>query len=180
MHDQLIATYNELMQSLDELPGQIASAQDRLNAFKRDGQELAKIGEEAEHDFIARAGGWKALGANDKERELAVAAYRRESMYPHNSKVYSNTAAIDDAAKLVSYLERRYGAVCYQARLHAALLQYLGQAGAPVPAQPAPISARTAMGRIPVVGTINGDGDVSFYSSNKGGISAEDAALIGL
>lgn len=180
MHDQLIATYRELMQALQQLPTDIAAAQERLASLKRDGQALAQAGEEAEHSFIARSGGWKALGSNDKERDLAVAAFRRESMRTHAAQLALNTAAADEAAQLVSMLERRYGAVCYQVRLHAALLQYLGQAGAPVPTQPSQVPA--ALGGN---GHRGPSSDVSFYAANTtgvtaAGISVEDAALIGL
>lgn len=171
MQESLLQTYRDLMGSLQALPDNIVAEQERLEGQERDLAALAQACETTEHAYIASAGGWKSLGSNDKERELVLADFRRadKAMRDLSLQARNTRFAVEETRRVLAGLERRYGAVCYQVRLHAALLQYLGNAGVPAPA---------AVPSVTIVPTAP-RGDVNFYSTN-GNVSAADAALIGL
>jgi len=69
MLNQLIATYTELMTSLATLPDEIALAQNDLTNAKAHKQDAERVLRNMDDDLIIAAGGWKAMGANDDERE---------------------------------------------------------------------------------------------------------------
>lgn len=178
MHEQLIATYHDLMRSLQTLPNDIAAAQEALTSLKRDVQFLQQQADAAQGDWIAAQGGWKALGSNEKERELALGAFTRGvAMRKLAGQQALNAAAVDDAAQGLATLERRYGAICFQVRLHSALLQYLGNAGAAITLPAAPSGGGYGI-------ALAAAADVPFYSesnnTSNAAVTLADAQAIGL
>lgn len=130
---QLIDTYSQLMTSLAALPDEIAGYQKDLTSAKLQQADIKKQLDSAEADIISANGGWKALGSNEKERELALptlfrSVARHVALTAEASKLQRTIAEMADE---LAAAERQYGAVCYMARLHSALMTYLGNAGAP-------------------------------------------------
>jgi hypothetical protein len=129
MKQQMLQTYQELMESLAALPLAIFEAQGHLAEAKRalaDTKSLIN-----EHELAALA---NAEGSNETKRK-ADSALRLA-----NNQVYQRLQAAqrreqalaDDIAVLVERLTREYGAACYQSTLHAGLLNYLANGKAPV------------------------------------------------
>lgn len=159
----VIDAYKALMANLAELPSEIRVAQTDLTEAKRQLAATEKLLKERE--LVLKG---DAQGKNADERAAAlIAILAQDAIYRQLSKNQEREAKGVDAITIeMDTLQRQYGAVCYQARLHAALLQYLGSAGAPVE-------------------DINPD--VEFYPSDhsaqngtNGHVSGEDAAEIGL
>lgn len=134
MQQQLIDTYAGIMASLATLPDEIAGYQSDLTEAKLRKAETDKQLARIEAGIVAEAGGWKALGSNEKERELALPALLRKSggWAALDAELTTLTRTVAEMADELSATERQYGAVCYMAKLHGALLSYLGNAGAPV------------------------------------------------
>lgn len=163
MIDQLIATYNELMQSLGTLPDEIAKAQDDLSTAKR---ELA-VSEQAMKDISADIA-LTIEGKNAEERAAKLTQVLRSlGTYQKRSEMATvQRIAVTDSTNEVDNLTRQFTAVGYQAKLHSAMVGYFAAAGAVVPQ------------------------DVQFYSKGaqqhtttgkaNGNVTAEDAAAIGL
>lgn len=163
MINQLIATYNELMTSLGNLPDEIAAAQNDLTGIKI---ELGKVEQEAKD--MAAAAALTIEGKNAEERAAKLTQTLRS-----NARYQTWVKALDglraDAARLtndVDNLTRQFTAVGYQAKLHSVMVGYFAAAGAVAPT------------------------DVQFYSKGaqqhttnvkaNGNVTAEDAAAIGL
>lgn len=131
---RLLETYTDLMEKLQTLPDDIAALQLDLSAEKMALTEANKRLESREVEIIGQAGGWAALGKNDGDRKNNLAMLlNRDAQYQRwaGHKAESE-AAVGRMNDQLAALERQYGAVCYAVRLHSALLQYLGSAGAPV------------------------------------------------
>ena len=130
---QLIDTYAGIMASLATLPDEIAGYQSDLTEAKMRKAETDKHLARIEAGIVAEAGGWKALGSNEKERELALPALLRKSVswFALDGELTTLTRTVAEMADELAAAERQYGAVCYMARLHGALLTYLGNSGAP-------------------------------------------------
>lgn len=130
MHDQLLATYTDLMTSLEGLPQEIAAAQNDLSAVKRQMADSKTL-----LDTIEAQLSLSIEGKNAEERKAklmqALAAHQNYQRLRQTMRKESEEA--DTLTNDVDALTRQYGAVCYQTRLHSALLTYLGSAGAPVP-----------------------------------------------
>ena len=130
MHDQLLATYRDLMTSLETIPHELAAAQDDLTAVKRQMSESKIL-----LDVIEASLSLTIEGKNAEERKakLSVALDTHQNYQRLRATLRKESEAADGLTNDVDNLTRQYGAVCYQARLHSALLTYLGSAGAPVP-----------------------------------------------
>lgn len=130
---QLIDTYADIMVSLATLPDEITGYQSYLTEAKLRKAEADKELSRLDGTIINAAGGYKGLGSNEKERELALDNLRRT--YPVwkqlDAELSTLTRTVAEMADELSAAERQYGAVCYMARMHGALLTYLGNAGAP-------------------------------------------------
>ena len=162
MQQAMIATYLDLMSALHDLPGEIAEAQATLIEAKQGIADSERIATEIEAAMKSRA----ALESNDALRkaklgELLASDGKYQTLMSVLRIEQANAARLTDNVKT---LERRYEAVCYQSRLHSALMQYLGSAGAPV----TPVTAFS----IPVNG----------YNPTvtTGAVTLADAADIGL
>ena len=134
MREQLLQTYNDLFQSLNELPNLIADINDQLAKAKEGQSATQKRLASLEADIVSKYGGWKELGKNETERKYGLA--RLLAIDPDYQRVQQSLDAynqeITELTNQLDALTRQYGAVCYQTRLHAALFNYLGSAGAPV------------------------------------------------
>lgn len=133
MQQQLIDTYMGIMASLATLPDDIAGYQNDVTDAKLKKGEVEKELARLDGAIIAAAGGYKGLGSNEKERELALDNLRKThpAWKQLDAQLSTLTRTVAEMADEVSAAERQYGAACYMARMHAALLTYLGNAGAP-------------------------------------------------
>ena len=130
----VLTSYSDLMTALDELPVQVANHQEELNELQLVLSSTRRHLEEKRQLLISANGGWSALGKNESERELYAKTLVQQdrSASALQASIYNTERDITRAQALVDDSTRRYGAVCYKTRLHAALLTYLGSAGAPV------------------------------------------------
>lgn len=165
---QLIDTYSQLMASLATLPDEIAGYQKDLTNARMQKAAADSALSQTEDDIIVAAGGMKGLGSNPEERKLAAAQLcRNNAKYiALTSQQATLTRTVAEMSDELAAAERQYGAVCYQTRLHSALLSYLGNAGAPVGNVTMPT----------FVGTVNMDGFKGF----TGAATVADAAELGL
>ena len=129
MQQQMINTYTDLMTALDELPDSISLAQEQITVLKLSAAEHERRLAQREAILIQQAEGKKAelRKAALEQLKTGDAIYRNELRY-----LLANQEELAQEQDALDKLTRQYGAVCYQARLHAALLTYLGSAGAPV------------------------------------------------
>lgn len=157
MQDELIATYTNIMTSLDNLPAEIAAAQSDLTSVKINLGAAERELERIEAEILLTV-----EGKNAEERKARFQLTCTENIF-HRAQNAEARAGRDAIARLtndVDNLTRQFAAVGYQAKLHAALLGYLAAAGA-----------------VPV--------DVSFGMGSKaqpanGSVTPADAAAIGL
>jgi hypothetical protein len=170
---QVIDTYTQIMGSLATLPDEIAGYQEDLTNAKMGKADADRALAQHESDVIVAAGGWKALGGNEKERELAAAQLCR-----NNAKYATLTSqqatlqrTVAEMADELAAAERQYGAVCYMARLHSALMTYLGNAGAPVNLSDLVLQTPTGGGKtMPAM----------YYAGLNGAATVADAEALGL
>lgn len=160
MQDQLIATYSQLMTELANLPAEVAKAQEGLTEAKRTQADTDKMLKQIEAAIALSIDG---KNAEERKAKLTQALADDGRCQMVAASLRNVTTTVETLANEVAALERQYGAVCYQARLHAALLQYLGNAGAPV-------------------GKVDSLGDVMFATKTNGNsyVTAADAADLGL
>jgi len=135
MQEKLMEQYAYLNEGLSRLPDDIHEMSLDLAEAKRlraeTGQALAAL----EIEVTQKAGGWAALGKNEGDRKTTLTALlnadKAYQTWTERGRTEERTVSGIEIA--MSTAERQYGAVCYQARLLAALLNYLGNAGAPTP-----------------------------------------------
>jgi len=168
-----IARYQQLTQELTDLVPELADAEEELTQRKmaaaNERKALDTLGDALVDEAIARAGGVKEFGANEETRK------RNANLVKAQNKKYVQQEALAEVydvdvqrqQDLLGDLSRRYGATCFQITHHAALLQFMGSAGAaPQVALAADIHFERA--------TPNG------FVSNSQSMSPADAAEIGL
>jgi chromosome segregation ATPase len=131
MHDALIEKYAELMASLATLPDEIDDAQQKMSELQFEIAELEKVEATREAALLGQVEG---KNAEQRKANLTLlkekdASYRR--IASDLAGLHGELQAVKDT---VDHRQRQYGAVCYQTRLHAAFVNYLANAGAPVPA----------------------------------------------
>jgi hypothetical protein len=129
MQQQMINTYADLMTALDELPDSISLVQEHITALKLSAAEHERTLAQREAILIQQAEGKNAelRKAALEQLKTGDAIYRNELRH-----LLANQEELAQEQDALDKLTRQYGAVCYQTRLHAALLAYLGSAGAPV------------------------------------------------
>lgn len=168
-----IARYQQLTQELTDLVPQIADAEEELSQRKlaatNERKQLDTLGDALVDEAIARAGGVKEFGSNEETRKRNAAIVKAQNTRYVKQEAFVEVCDVDVQRQndLLSDLSRRYGATCFQITHHAALLQFLGSAGA---------AATTGL-----------DADVQFerptpngFVSNGQAVSPADAAEIGL
>jgi hypothetical protein len=167
MQEAILSQYRELMGKLESLPQEIAAAQTDLAQAKMTRSQTNKTLADLEVQIIQHNGGWANLGKNDGDRKNALAdILAKHATYQGWVRTLGREEAkVSELEIEVDTFTREYGAVCYQARLLAGLMSYLGNAGAPVQAE----------------------GDIDFSRSlphngtaSNGSVTAADAAAIGL
>ena len=125
----LQAVYQDLMGKLRSLPDELASKQEALTAAKLgNAQTVKRLKEIKERAEYAAA----PQGKNDAERKAVTAdILAKNQEYQNLSRANGREEAdIASLSDLVDAIQREYGAVCFQATLHASLMSYLGKAGA--------------------------------------------------
>jgi hypothetical protein len=168
MKEQILQQYKALMVSLSNLPNDIHAAQSDLNKAKRTAADTKRLLDETETMTVAGAEG---SNAEKRKADVAVKLANNQAYQRLMTAYLKEQAEVETLTNEVDMLIRQYGAVSFQARLHAALMTYLGNAGAPVTVLP----------------TDSLD-DVVFQSTNNAPrtangnsyVTAEDAAQIGL
>jgi hypothetical protein len=168
-----IARYQQLTQELIDLVPQIADAEEELSQRKlaatSERKTLDTLGDTLVDEAIARAGGVKEFGSSEDVRKKNAIRVKVQSKRYTQQEAMVEVCDVDVQRQgdLLSDLTRRYGATCHQVVHHAALLQFLGSAGA---------AATTGL-----------DADVQFerptpngFVSNGQSVSPADAAEIGL
>ena len=162
MQDELIATYAQLMTSLETLPEEIAAVQSDLTKSKF---SLAQC--ETEMDRLEAEQSLTVEGKNAEERKAKLALALKAHTF-HAKLAAEAMGWRKDIARLtndVDNLTRQFTAVGFQARLHASLLAYLAAAAAP--GQPIDVSF--------------GMGSKSNNNhTGNGTVTPADAAAIGL
>ena len=137
MTQQQIDRYMALTQSVQELPALIAQAEEELTQRKlslaSEKRTLDDIGEELIDAAIQKAGGIKEFGSSEDVRKANAKRLKAGSrQYVQQEKIVEVCEVdVTRQTDLLSDLNRQYGAICFQITHHAALLQYLGSAGAP-------------------------------------------------
>lgn len=129
MNQELIDTYRRLMTSLQNLPDEIAAAQTDLGLAK-----MKQADTKRRMDDIEMMLAGTVEGSNDTKRKAALAdALKGHRAYQDTLGLYRADSAEVAALNIeADKLNARFAAVGYQARLHAALLTWLGSAGVPV------------------------------------------------
>lgn len=137
MTQQQIDRYMALTQSVQELPALIAQAEEELTQRKmelaHEKSSLEQIGEAVVDVAIAKAGGVKEFGSSEDIRKANAKRVKAQSRNYIQQEQMVDACEVDVQRQtdLLSDLNRQYGAICFQITHHAALLQYLGSAGAP-------------------------------------------------
>lgn len=154
MHEKLLETYTELMESLAHIADEFLDVEEDIRGAKQQMREAQKQLEAIEHQIIDQAGGWAGLGRNDGDRKHNLAMkLANNNAYLRWQRILEDTQDfMDNASAKLADLERRFSAIRHQARLHAALLNYMASAGAVIIPQ----------------------------SRNGNGVTVDDAAEIGL
>lgn len=133
-----VQAWQQIMQQLVEAPATLAEAEGLLTTLRlelaSEKRLLETIGDALVDVAVVKAGGVKEFGPNEETRKKRSAQVKAADVRYVNQErqVEADEAAVLRQQNLVDDLTRQYGAICYQARLVAAMLQYLGQAGAPV------------------------------------------------
>lgn len=125
MHSNLLATYNDLMSSLAALPEEIALAQGDLTEVKRQIGDSKTLLDSIEASLSLTIEG---KNAEERKARLMQALETHQNYQRIKAALRKESAQADGLANDVDSLTRQYGAVSFQARLHAALLTYLGNA----------------------------------------------------
>ena len=173
-NNNVMAIYQEIMQQLDSKPMEIAMAAHQLADAKADAQNIAAQLDDMEASWVSAQGGYKAIGANEKERDMRLVTLRNSPEFqPAMERLRYANAVADDARLLVARLERQYEAICHKARLTTGVMSYLGNLALPV--GNAIVQAASAqLFELP-------GGDTSFAGGNDDGlVSILDAEAIGL
>ena len=136
MIQQQIDRYMALTQRVQELPSSIADAEQNLSegkrALGRETKVLEEIGKQVVDDAILKAGGIKEFGSSDDIRKMRAKEVKSQSRrYVEQERIVETCQmAVERQQDLVNDLNRQYGGVCFEITHHAALLNFLGNAGA--------------------------------------------------
>ncbi len=132
-NNNVMAIYQELMEELSSKPMEIAMAAHQLSDAKAAVQNITAQIDDMEASWVAGEGGYKAIGANEKERDMRLVTLRNSpSFAPAMERLRYANAVADDARLLVARLERQYEAVCHKSRLTTGVMAYLGNLALPV------------------------------------------------
>jgi len=131
-----VARYQQLTKELIDLVPQIAEAEEELTQRKLtvtdERRQLDTIGDALVDEAIAHAGGIKEFGSSEDVRKKNATRVKAQDKRYVQQEAMVDVCEIDVRRQddLLSDLNRRYGSTCYQVTHHAALLVFLGSAGA--------------------------------------------------
>jgi hypothetical protein len=131
----VVGTYLDLMSKLNDLPADLAEANaDLLEAKLRLNKTESRLKDQESAMMLKVAQMLAGERSNAETRQAkATEMLNRDPLYTQESKVADEQRAeVAQLTKRVADLERQYGAVGFQVRLHAGLMNYLGNAGANV------------------------------------------------
>mgnify|MGYP000845466583 FL=1 len=172
--NNVLAVYQELMNDLVSKPEEIATAMQYLVTYKQNLQDVTAAVEAMENDWVMAQGGMKAIGANEKEREIRLAMLRNSAEFrPAMDRLRRATVAVDDSKQLVARLERQYEAICHKARLTTAVFSYLGNLALPIGNAIIQAAGRELF-------DLPNDASPAVNSATNGAVSILDAEAIGL
>lgn len=126
--EELLATYREVMGKLMSLPEHIAIVQYNL------GEKRRAIAEKKEEVNLREAQMSLTVdGKNAEERKAKLAVSMRSDPTVQKLQLAINGMQVeaDNLSIEAEMLIKEFGAASSQAKLHAALLQYLGESNAP-------------------------------------------------
>ena len=175
-NNNVMAIYQELMNDLVSKPTEIAAAAHQLSDAKAVVQNITAQIDDMEASWVSAQGGYKAIGANEKERDMRLVTLRNSVEFqPAMERLRYANAVADDARLLVARLERQYEAICHKARLTTAVLSYLGNLALPIGNAIIQAAGRELFD-LPGAGT-NGD---AYLAGADDSVSILDAEAIGL
>ncbi len=132
-NNNVMAIYQEIMEELSSKPMEIAMAAHQLSDAKAAVQNITQQLDDMEASWVSAQGGYKAIGANEKERDMRLVTLRNSPEFqPAMERLRYANAVADDARLLVARLERQYEAVCHKSRLTTGVMAYLGNLALPV------------------------------------------------
>jgi len=173
-NNNVMTIYQEIMQELSAKPMEIAMAAHQLADAKAVVQNITAQIDDMEASWVSAQGGYKAIGANEKERDMRLVTLRNSPEFqPAMERLRYANAVADDARLLVARLERQYEAICHKARLTTGILSYLGNLAMPV--SNAIVQAASAQ-----LFDLPGDASPAVTSATNGAVSILDAEAIGL
>lgn len=140
--------YLELMDSLSEIPHELAEAEEEEAHLRSSISRNQRTLEEREALVVMKEGGWGALGKNEGDRK-----YRLKQLLIEDAQYQRMAEAIEDEQQTLAEvqvsaeaLRRQYGAVTYQARLHAAYMAYMAGASTMPTAIAEPVASAEELG----------------------------------
>lgn len=129
MQRQMIDTYQNLMASLEELPDTMSLVQKQITDLRLQAANHERTLAQREALLLGQAEGKNA----ELRKAALIQLQAADRIYSTEQRLLLQVQEeLSKAQDHMTTLERQYGAVCYQSRLHAALLAYLANAGAPV------------------------------------------------
>ena len=132
-NNNVMTIYQEIMEELSSKPMEIAAAAHQLSDAKAAVQNITQQLDDMEAIWVMAQGGYKAIGANEKERDMRLVTLRNSPEFqPAMERLRYANAVADDARLLVARLERQYEAVCHKSRLTTGVMAYLGNLALPV------------------------------------------------
>jgi len=173
----ILEIYQELLKDLDAWPLEIEVMQRTVMQRKAQLQNVTNQLDMMESSWVAGEGGYKAIGSNEKERDMRLVALRNSFAFAPTMEVQRATVqSLEEAKIMASTLERQYEAICHKARLTTGLLSYLGNLAQPVSAA---IAQAITAELLTLPGSSRG-GPMESNSGSNGAVSILDAEAIGL
>ena len=130
--------FTDVYEKLETLPEEISALDDDILDLSTQASSLRQKLDEYEMDIVAQAGGIKALGSNEAQRKEQKAILLKSNTTYRRAIVSLNLIQdeLNFAEKERGKFERQYAAVCYQARLLAGYMAFVGATSTmPVPQQ---------------------------------------------
>jgi len=173
-NNNVMTIYQEIMEELSSKPMEIEFAQRTVMQRKAQLQNVTNQLDVMESNWVAGEGGYKAIGSNEKERDMRLMTLRNSFAFAPTMEVQrAATQSLDEAKIMAATLERQYEAICHKARLTTGILSYLGNLAMPV--SNAIVQAASAQ-----LFDLPGDASPAVTSATNGAVSILDAEAIGL
>lgn len=173
-NNNVMAIYQEIMEELSSKPMEIAMAAHQLGDAKAAVQNITAQIDDMEASWVSAQGGYKTIGANEKERDMRLVTLRNSPEFqPAMERLRYANAVADDARLLVARLERQYEAICHKARLTTGIMAYLGNLALPIGNAIIQAAGRELF-------DMPNDAGPAVNSATNGAVSILDAEAIGL